>query len=219
MLDPIDDRSLWDRLHLIERDLPDSPAPAKTFFQDWLNMPDSDIGTMLMLGSILCLAVGFALQRINGDRGIVLPVYSWIFIIVYYFGLLMTIRETQVFGLYEYSKHFVAVTVFGLICTIILGLFCIPLLRFISRRYDSTMRFKEEVLHLLVRDYGLPENAKDLVALFAKKRLQSLYANMQEFATPYIDAGGNLYKKFCISFAIFTGSVEQKIREVRKMVA
>ena len=80
------------------------------------------------------------------------------------------------------------------------------------------MRFKEEVLHLLVRDYGFPENAKDLVALFAKKRLQGLYANMWEFVTPYINAGGRLYTKLRISFTILVGSMEQKIREARKMV-
>lgn len=225
--DPFDDRPLSQRLHLIERELPDSPTPAKSFFQDWSNMPDSDIGTLLICGSVLCLAVGFALQFIKGNKGIIFsrksweitfPEYSLVFAIVYYFGLLMTIRETQVFGLYEYLRYFVAETVFGLLAAIILGLFCIPLLKFISRLYDWTMGFTEEILLLLVRDYGFPENAKELVACFAKKRLQGLYANMREFAAPYIDVGRKLYKKFRISFTILVGSVEQKIREARKMV-
>ncbi len=189
--DPLDDRPLSQRLHLIERELPDSPTPAKSFFQDWPNMPDSDIGTMLMFGSVLCLAVGFALQFIKGNRDIILSRKSWeiifpensfLFAVIYYLGLLMTIRETQVFGLYEHFKYFVAITAFGLICAITLGLFCIPLLKFIFRLYDSVLNFKEELLLMLVREYGFPQNTKELVKLFgkvAKEHVPHLYASVR----------------------------------------
>ena len=113
----------------------------------------------------------------------------------------------------------VAVTAIGLTSSVLLGWLISPFLRIVIRLYDWTISFKEEVLLLLVRDYGFPENAKELVALFAKKRLQGLYAKMREFAAPYIDAGKKLYKKFRISFTILVGSVEQKIRETWKMVA
>lgn len=227
MTDPLDTPPLVDRLGAIYRELPDE-VPVKSFFQYLATMPDADVGTWLMMGAVICLATGFSLQFIKGDRDVLysrgtwemaFPRFTGLFAIVYYFGLLMTVRETQVFGLHEYFKHLVAVTAIGLTSSVLLGWLISPFLRIVIRLYDWTISFKEEVLLLLVRDYGFPENIKDLVALFAKKRLQGLYANMREFAAPYIDAGGKLYKKARISFTILVGSVTEKIREARKMVA
>lgn len=227
MSNPLDTHPLVDQLGRIYRELPDE-LPTRSFFQSWANMPDADIGILLMLGAILCLAAGFALQFIKGDKDIAFSRKSWeitfperslVFAIVYYFGLLMTIRETQVFGLHEYLKYLVAVTAIGLASAAVLGLLCTPLLRLIIRLYDSVVSFKEGVLLLLIQDYGFPQNAKELLALFAKKRMRELHAHVKDVAAPYIDGLKRLQGKARISLAIFIGSVEEKIREARKMVA
>lgn len=201
MKNPLDTPPLVDQLERIYRELPDE-SPTKSFFQGWASMPDADIGILLMIGAILCLATGFALQFIKGDKDVVFsrksweitfPERSWTFAIVYYFGLLMTIRETQVFGLYEYCKYLIAITTVGLASAIVLGLFCIPFLRLLIRLYDSIVSFKEEVLLMLVQEYGFPQNAKELVMLFAKTRILRLYGNMRTFATPLITQFEKLY--------------------------
>ncbi len=228
MSDSRDIPPLVDSLTRLFYELPDH-APEKSFFPSWANMPDGDIGTLLMISAIICLATGFGLQFIKeGERFVLFyhgtweikfPKWTGVFVLMYYFGLLMTIRETQVFGLFEYFRYLVAITAIGLALSVLLGWFGCPTLRFIIRVYYSILRFKEAIIILLVTDYGLPQNAKELVGLFAKKRLRTLYTNVQKYAAPYICILMNLRNKIRISFTILMGSMEEKIREVRKLVA
>lgn len=204
--DPFDTRPLVDQIGRIWRETSDDSPVNEPFFQGWANtMPDADVGTLLMLGAILCLAIGFSLIFIKGEGNkdiifsrksweITFPEWSWIFALVYYFGLLMTIRETQIFGLQEYFKYLIAVTAVGLVSAIVLGLLCTPFLRLSIRLYDSVMRFKEAVLMVLVQEYGFPQNSKEIMMLFAKKRMLRLYGNVRTFAMPLITQLGALAK-------------------------
>lgn len=180
-----------------------------------LVMTDGSMGVLLMIGAVLWLGILFGWQISKGEREITFTKPTFILVFAYFVGALMLTKELELVGLLLYLVYATAMVVIGYVLALGTGFLFSPVLRSIIYLYDFAVAVKEETILLLVRDYGFPENARELVLLFAKKNMLRPYLCI----APYLKS----LKKFGMHMRAYASYfilvVTDKVKEARKMVA
>jgi len=146
---------------------------------------DSEKGFLLMGVASVCLGMQLSQQMNKGER-LYATKFTAALAFAYFLGLTMTIKETVLFGVYNYIAYNTVVLAGGLLCAFMTTFLFRPLFRRAISLGYSVSKLREAFLMILVKDYGFPENAKEFAFLFAKKRVLRYYVIVRDTALPLL---------------------------------
>lgn len=180
-----------------------------------LVMTDRSMGVILMIGAILCLGILFGLQISKEEREITFTKLTFVLVFAYFVGALMLTKELELVGLPLYLAYATAMVAIGYVLALGAGFLFSPVLRSIRYLYDFAKNVWDEITILLVRDYGFPENTKELVLVFAKKNLLRPYRLIAPYTRNLKKMGAHARAYISYFFLI----TMDKAKKARKMVA